>query len=73
MTLNLSEVDSFLDLCKICFVGLNGKCIFLAPQLCMNYGNQFYNIKQINNVLAVSDQVVIGGKIQNVTKIMAYT
>ena len=55
----------------MCFVALNGKCIFLVPQLGEN-GNEFLNIKQIDNVLAVSEEVLVGGKFQKVAKIMAY-
>ena len=50
---------------------MNGKCIFLAPELCER-GNEFFDIKQINNTLAIVDNLVIGGKTQNVTKIMTY-
>ena len=65
-------VGSLIKLWKVCFAAFNGKCIFLAPQLCINYGNEFYNIKQMDSVLAVSNSVIIGGQVQSVQKILTY-
>ena len=71
--LNNSQVNSLVELCRALFTALDDKCIFLAPQLCNNgRDNEFLNITQTNNVLAVTENVVVGGKIQNVKKIMVY-
>lgn len=34
ISLSQSEIDGLIELCKVSFVALDKKCIFLAPQLC---------------------------------------
>ena len=68
---NNALINSIIELAKALFIAMNGKCIFQAPELCER-GNEFYDIKQINNIIAIADSVVVGGKTQNVTKIMTY-
>ena len=69
--LNNDGTKALIHLCRTLFAALNGKCILNAPELC-NRGNQFYEITQINNIVALSEEVIIGGKVQNVAKIMTY-
>lgn len=47
-----------------------GKCIFNIPNL--DGGNKFLALKEINNTLAISEEVIIAGKRQKVTKVMLY-
>lgn len=37
--LNNAGIDAIIELCKTLFNAMNGKCIFLAPELCVNYAN----------------------------------
>lgn len=47
------------------------KCIFIAPELCGDSNNQFYEISQVTNILGVAKGVIIGGSNKKINKIMA--
>lgn len=47
------------------------KCLFIAPELCGDYNNEFYEISQVTNVLGIGNGVIIGGSNKKIKKIMA--
>jgi hypothetical protein len=47
-----------------------GKCLFVAPELCNGFNNQFYEISQVTNVLGVAKGVMIAGSNKKVKEIM---
>ena len=72
---NLDNEDrrSLLMLCLLLSPDeLIGKVFFPSNELCGDHGNVFYNLNQVNNVLAVSGSVLVGGQQKRVTKIMTF-
>ncbi len=43
----------------------------MAPQLCGQFNNEFYEISQVTNILGIGHGVVIGGSNKKIKKIMA--
>ena len=71
--LSRTEKEELLALCILLRPDiLLDKCIFLAPELCIQHNNEFYNINSVNKVLAVSDSLIIGGERKQVLKIMTF-
>lgn len=70
---NISS-DGFKTVLQLCTVlepdiFLN-KCIFVAPELCGDSTNEFYELSQVTNILGVGNGVIIGGSKKNIKKIM---
>ena len=67
--------DGFRTVLQLCTllepdIFLN-KCVFVAPHLCGQFNNEFYEISQVTNVLGIGHGVVIGGSNRKIKKIMA--
>ena len=68
-----TEVDKLIFLCFLFRPDeLTGKCIFLSDELCGDSNNEFYSITAANQHLAVTENVIIGGKVRIVKEIMTY-
>ena len=68
-----NEVDQLLLLCVLFHPDeMQGKCIFLSDELCGDSNNEFYSITAANQHLAVTENVIIGGKVRIVKRIMTY-
>ena len=53
-------------------LALEDKCIFNNDALCGNSSNMFYEISDVNQLLAVTENIIIGGKVRAVKTIMTY-
>ena len=49
---------------------IENKCIFESEAIASE--NEFFELKQVSNIIAVSESVVINGKVTEVNKIMVY-
>lgn len=70
---NISS-DGFRTVLQLCTllepdIFLN-KCIFVAPELCGQFSNEFYEISQVTNILGIGNGVMIGGSNKKIKKIM---
>jgi hypothetical protein len=50
----------------------NNKVFFQSDALCLNRGNEFYEISQVSNQLVAVQSIIIAGRTRRVNKIMTY-
>ena len=46
------------------------RCVFVEPELCGHFSNEFYEIYQVMSLLDIGKPVRIGGKVRTIKKIM---
>lgn len=49
-----------------------GQVFFQKDELCIQYGNEFYEITQVSNHLIAARSIVVAGRTRRVNKIMTY-
>lgn len=72
---NLTD-DEYAKLLAICLLieprVLQGQVFFLAPELCGDSNNKFFELSQVSTQFAATDSILIGGVRRRVQKIMVY-